>query len=148
MTDLRGPLRSPRFEGLFLVMTRLMLTVASDQILSKRWLQFWAPVCFSPSLTTLTPCPLPGCRLCPDPWGLTPPKILEMLFGLLRKRTVSLSARSWRLSGRCIVAALLWVSREVGAGVLGAAFWAPLPVCLRPTSRLSYCKKRGMGMSE
>lgn len=40
------------------------------------------------------------------------------------------------------MAALLWVSREVGAGVLGAAFWAPLPVCLRPTSRLSYSSPR------
>lgn len=125
----------------------MLLTVASNQILSKRRLRFGAPACLSPSLTTLTPSPLPGCRLGPDPEGLTPPKILEMLFGLLRKRTVSLSARSWRLSGRCIVAALLWVAREVGTGVLGAAFWAPLPVCLKPTSGLSCCRKRVRGMS-
>lgn len=35
--------------------TWLMLTMARDQILSKRWLQFWAPAYLSPCLTALTP---------------------------------------------------------------------------------------------
>lgn len=47
-----------------------------------------------------------------------------------------------------MVAAFLWVSWEVGAGVLGAAFWAPLSVCFKPTPGFNCCKTTQMGMSE
>lgn len=67
---------------------------------------------------------------CPDPQGLTPPQTLEMLFGLFRKRTVSLSARSCRLSGRCMVAAFLWVSWEVGARVFVGCCFLGTAVCV------------------